>query len=118
MNTATSTLVRMLRIWRTRGGLIEPLPAVARTSEKSYPLQSTLRRKGCCCWASAKSLRRFSLDSPCHLVISSGPLTGKKRAPDSWATALARRVLPHPGGSYSRTPRWGARPGGAALRGA
>lgn len=38
------------------------------------------------------------------ILISSGPLTEMKFIPVSLATALARSVLPHPGGPASRTP--------------
>lgn len=37
-------------------------------------------------------------DSPNHMVNSSGPLMEMKLAWHSFAMALARRVLPHPGG--------------------
>ena len=43
-------------------------------------------------------------DSPTYLLRSSGPLTEIKLAFDSFATALATRVLPQPGGPYKRTP--------------
>ncbi len=55
------------------------------------------------------SLTIFS-DSPTHLENISGPLTAMKLAPDSVATALARRVFPVPGGPNSRMPLGGRRP--------
>lgn len=49
-------------------------------------------------------LRTFSL-SPTYLLISSPPLMLTKLRRASAATALASRVLLHPGGPYSSTPR-------------
>ena len=43
------------------------------------------------------SLKRFS-DSPTYLLTISGPLIAMKYAPASFATALANKVLPVPGG--------------------
>jgi hypothetical protein len=40
----------------------------------------------------------------------SGPLIKKKKAPVSFATALAINVLPLPGGPYNKTPRGGLTP--------
>jgi len=40
----------------------------------------------------------------------SGPLSKKKNAPVSLATALAIRVFPLPGGPYKSTPRGGLTP--------
>lgn len=39
------------------------------------------------------------------LLSSSGPLTHMKFALDSFATAFAKSVLPHPGGPQSSTPQ-------------
>lgn len=50
-----------------------------------------------------KDLTLFSL-SPTYLLSNSGPLTAIKLALLAFATALANRVLPHPGGPYSKTP--------------
>jgi len=44
-----------------------------------------------------KDLTAFS-DSPTYLFNSSGPLIEIKLALDSFETALATKVLPHPGG--------------------
>ena len=41
---------------------------------------------------------RLLSDSPAILLMISGPLMRKKKAPVSLATALAMRVLPVPGG--------------------
>ena len=49
-------------------------------------------------------------DSPAILLMISGPLMRKKKAPVSLATALAMRVLPVPGGPYSKIPRGGFTP--------
>ena len=40
----------------------------------------------------------FASDSPNHIVNNSGPFILIKFAEHSFATALAKRVLPHPGG--------------------
>ena len=54
--------------------------------------------EGAACLALAKIfLIAFSL-SPTYLLNNSGPLTAKKFNPDSVASALAVRVLLHPGG--------------------
>ena len=48
--------------------------------------------------ARAKTLRRFSSDSPTHLLFSSGPLTTVSVASIAEAMALAKNVFPVPGG--------------------
>ena len=60
--------------------------------------------------ASSKAFLKFDSDSPANLDIISGPLMRKKNAPVSLATALARRVLPVPGGPNMRIPRGGFTP--------
>jgi len=50
-------------------------------------------------------MRTAFSDSPTHFDMTSGPLIEMKFASDSVATAFARRVLPDPGGPYSRMPR-------------
>mmetsp|Transcript_50946 Transcript_50946/g.115957 ORF Transcript_50946/g.115957 Transcript_50946/m.115957 type:complete len:306 (-) Transcript_50946:666-1583(-) len=60
--------------------------------------------------ASSKALRKLDSDSPAILLMISGPLMRKKKAPVSLATALAMRVLPEPGGPYRSTPRGGFTP--------
>ena len=57
--------------------------------------------------ASSNAFLRLLSDSPASLLIISGPLMRKKNAPVSLATARAIRVLPVPGGPYSRIPRGG-----------
>ena len=44
------------------------------------------------------------MNSPANLDIISGPFMRKKKAPVSFATALATRVLPVPGGPKSKIP--------------
>ena len=44
--------------------------------------------------ASSKALRRLLSDSPASLDMISGPLMRKKKAPVSFATALAIKVFP------------------------
>ena len=48
--------------------------------------------------------RTFASDSPIYMFSSSGPLIEKKFSEHEVATALARSVLPVPGGPYSRMP--------------
>eukprot|EP01139_Manchomonas_bermudensis_P001219 Amastigsp_a1520_219.p7 type:complete len:104 gc:universal Amastigsp_a1520_219:1897-1586(-) len=48
--------------------------------------------------ALSNSSRTLASDSPNHMVSSSGPFTEMKFAWHSLAMALARRVLPQPGG--------------------
>lgn len=57
--------------------------------------------------ASSKAFLRLLSDSPASLLMISGPLMRKKKAPVSLATARAMSVLPVPGGPYSRIPRGG-----------
>lgn len=56
-----------------------------------------------------KALTARSL-SPTYLLRSSGPLIEMKFAFDSLLTALATRVLPHPGGPKSSTPAGAVNP--------
>mmetsp|Transcript_10383 Transcript_10383/g.34129 ORF Transcript_10383/g.34129 Transcript_10383/m.34129 type:complete len:250 (+) Transcript_10383:754-1503(+) len=60
--------------------------------------------------ASSKALRRLLSLSPASLLIISGPLMRKKKAPVSFATARAMSVLPDPGGPYRRMPFGGLTP--------
>ena len=60
--------------------------------------------------ASSKALRRLPSASPAILLMISGPLIKKKKAPVSFATALAIIVLPDPGGPYNNTPLGGLTP--------
>lgn len=46
-------------------------------------------------------------DSPTYLFNNSGPFTAIKLALEAFATAFARRVLPHPGGPHKSTPAGG-----------
>src|SRR5690242_421546 len=46
-------------------------------------------------------------DSPTYLFSNSGPFIDMKLALLSLATALANKVLPHPGGPKSKTPAGG-----------
>jgi len=48
--------------------------------------------------ASSNAFLRLLSDSPANLLIISGPLIRKKKAPVSLATARAISVLPVPGG--------------------
>mmetsp|Transcript_5028 Transcript_5028/g.11360 ORF Transcript_5028/g.11360 Transcript_5028/m.11360 type:complete len:243 (-) Transcript_5028:123-851(-) len=60
--------------------------------------------------ASSNAFRRLLSDSPAILLMISGPLMRKKKAPVSLATARAMSVLPDPGGPYRSTPRGGLTP--------
>ena len=59
---------------------------------------------------------RLLSDSPAILLMISGPLMRKKKAPVSLATARAIRVFPVPGGPYKRMPRGGWGEGGMRVR--
>lgn len=65
---------------------------------------------GLCFSASSKAFLKFPSASPAIFDMISGPLIRKKNAPVSFATALAIRVLPDPGGPYSSTPLGGFTP--------
>lgn len=60
--------------------------------------------------ASSKAFLRFPSASPAILDIISGPLIKKKKAPVSFATALAIKVFPEPGGPNNKTPLGGLTP--------
>ena len=51
-----------------------------------------------------QTFRKLPSDSPAIFDIISGPLIKKKNAPVSFATALAIRVFPQPGGPYNKIP--------------
>ena len=55
--------------------------------------------------ASSKVSRTLRSDSPTYMSSSSGPLTEMKFMSHSVATAFATRVLPVPGGPYSKMAR-------------
>ena len=54
--------------------------------------------------ASRNSLRMRAAPRPANISMNDEADWLKKLAPDSWATALASRVLPVPGGPCSRIP--------------
>ncbi len=60
---------------------------------------------GACLRASANSRRIRAAPRPANISTKDEADWEKNCAPDSWATALARSVLPVPGGPWSRTPR-------------
>jgi len=62
------------------------------------------------CCAVSNATRNLYSDSPANILMISGPLIRKKRQAASLATARAIRVLPVPGGPYSRIPRGGCTP--------
>lgn len=65
---------------------------------------------GLCFYAYSNAFLRFPSASPAILDIIYGPLIKKKKAPVSFATALAIKVFPEPGGPYNKTPRGGLTP--------
>mmetsp|Transcript_4150 Transcript_4150/g.16097 ORF Transcript_4150/g.16097 Transcript_4150/m.16097 type:complete len:276 (+) Transcript_4150:859-1686(+) len=88
-----------VRIWlRTRSPASElPAPPEPRAFAIES-ISSKNRMHGAAERALSKRSRTFASDSPNHMVSSSGPLMLMKFAPHSLAMALARRVLPQPGG--------------------
>ena len=70
-------------------------------------ISSKKTMQGLACFAFLKiSLMPLSY-SPIHLESKAGPLTEMKFTSLSLATALARRVLPVPGGPWRRSPLGG-----------
>lgn len=59
---------------------------------------------GCSLTANVKTAAASFWDSPYHLSVNVLGCKLMKRKPASLAVALAIRVLPQPGGPYSRTP--------------
>ena len=80
----------------TRSVTMEESPVPRRGTRES--ISSKNRIVGAACLAFLKTSRTPRSDSPTNLLISSGPLTEMKFTWDSWASALARRVFPVPGG--------------------
>mmetsp|Transcript_611 Transcript_611/g.2437 ORF Transcript_611/g.2437 Transcript_611/m.2437 type:complete len:280 (+) Transcript_611:925-1764(+) len=73
----------------------------------ALPMESTSSMKmieGACSLAMTKSSRTILLPSPMYFCTSSEPLTRMNVQSVWWATALASRVFPVPGGPYRRTP--------------
>ncbi|CAL6335345.1 unnamed protein product [Bathycoccus prasinos] len=66
--------------------------------------------KPCFFSASSKAFLKLDSDSPANLDMISGPLIKKKNAPVSFATALAIKVFPEPGGPYNKIPFGGFTP--------
>jgi hypothetical protein len=60
--------------------------------------------------ASSKTRRKLPSASPAILDTILGPLIKKKKAPVSFVTARAIKVLPLPGGPQSKAPRGGLTP--------
>mmetsp|Transcript_475 Transcript_475/g.1217 ORF Transcript_475/g.1217 Transcript_475/m.1217 type:complete len:267 (-) Transcript_475:413-1213(-) len=77
--------------------------------EQRASTSSMKTMEGVRCDADSKSARTSFSDSPTHLETRSDEEIEKKVASTSVATALARWVLPVPGGPYSRMPRHGRR---------
>jgi len=72
-----------------------PRPPLAPPTESN---SSKKRTQGEAYLALSKTSLTLPSDSPNHIVNSSGPLTEIKLEEHSFATALAIRVLPVPGG--------------------
>ena len=62
------------------------------------------RMAGSCLRASSKRRRIRAAPRPANISTNDDADWLKNCAPDSWATALARSVLPVPGGPWSRMP--------------
>ena len=73
-------------------------------------ISSTKRIAGAFSRARSKAPRSCSSDSPLYFETISGPSMVSKYASTSLATARAMRVLPVPGGPYSKTPFGGSMP--------
>ena len=82
-------------------------------SPRAESNESTSSRKMTLGWRSRailKSARTIFSDSPTYFEVRDAADAAKKLlALDSVATALARKVLPVPGGPKNKTPRGGAR---------
>ena len=78
----------MLGVWMMRAERRGAMRAHVRVESPSLSHRPTLSKRS----------RTLASDSPNHMVRSSGPLIETKFAEHSVATALAIRVLPHPGG--------------------
>jgi hypothetical protein len=61
-------------------------------------------------YASSNAFLKFPSASPAIFDMIYGPLIKKKNAPVSFATALAIRVFPEPGGPNNNTPLGGLTP--------
>mmetsp|Transcript_20134 Transcript_20134/g.36193 ORF Transcript_20134/g.36193 Transcript_20134/m.36193 type:complete len:217 (-) Transcript_20134:85-735(-) len=107
----TNTLLRLsspsisVKSWLTTRSLTPPppppsLPLLGHSESNS----SKKMMQGLLLRARSNTTRTDRSLSPTYLLSSSGPLTEMKLAPDSLAMALARRVFPHPGGPYNKTP--------------
>ena len=79
------------------------LPPMASISSKNIKQAFLLR-------AISNSSLTILAPSPTYFWTSSEPITLMKQASVLLATALAQRVLPVPGGPYSRTPLGGSIP--------
>lgn len=91
-----STSVRIWLMTRSPASL-EPGPPLPRVFAMES-ISSNMSIHGLAARALSKSSRTLASLSPNHCVRSSGPLMLMKLAPHSFAMALARSVLPQPGG--------------------
>ena len=77
------------------------LPASPPPPPRDFAIESNSSKnktQGAADLALSKTSLMLASDSPNHIVNISGPLIEMKLAWHSLAIALARRVLPHPGG--------------------
>jgi hypothetical protein len=84
------------RSWETR--VASKLSLIMSRDEAKESISSKRMIAGALARASLKMERNFASLWPQNLLRISGPETATKWAPLSWATALARSVLPVPGG--------------------
>mmetsp|Transcript_32427 Transcript_32427/g.47307 ORF Transcript_32427/g.47307 Transcript_32427/m.47307 type:complete len:242 (-) Transcript_32427:256-981(-) len=110
--SSLSTELPKPSIWTSNSVLIRR-PDSESESEREVAIESISSMKmidGLLSRASSKSvLTIFSL-SPSHLEVRSAEETDRNVAAASVATALARKLLPVPGGPYSMMPLQGLRP--------
>mmetsp|Transcript_5462 Transcript_5462/g.18810 ORF Transcript_5462/g.18810 Transcript_5462/m.18810 type:complete len:505 (-) Transcript_5462:206-1720(-) len=100
----------------TTRSITPPLSAPAPRAGARASSSSKKTTHGLALRARAKTSRTLRSLSPMYMLMSSGPLTERKRSPHSVATAFAKRVLPVPGGPKRRTPeRWRSPPEKSSL---
>lgn len=88
-----------VRIWLMTRSAAPPASPIEEPLERAIESSSSKKStQGAAERALSKISRTLASDSPNHMVRSSGPLTEMKLAEHSLAMALARSVLPQPGG--------------------
>ena len=87
-----------LRVWSRSPETSEPRSAPTASSSSMKTIAGALSR------ASLKRRRIRAAPRPANISMNDDADWERKFAPDSCATALARSVLPVPGGPWSRMP--------------